>query len=577
MNTEQNINRFDELIREKLNSYEAEPDMDLLMNIHARKNRFLNSRNLIMLMILLAIVTAGVIGGYLYKGTRLKQSEPQSDQHKSGYHNRELPSSGYYAANSYTTGSTAAGQNIPAAAQSVNTSSEGENGQGIGQAASTQFFRTTGNAQGRHNGSNRTVIAPKPGRTLPHAAETSDMNTTTSNVGETVTSEENIRKDDQQEEDSGAADKQGETTTCKASFDYYTSYDEAFHFMAGTNVPAADVVFKWAFGDGTYSSETNPKHTYAKPGQYAATLTAFNPKTNCKAEVYKLIRVTKGVELTSSSIKGTVFADAEYAGKTLVQLIAHNSTRNTFEVVQTTLTNAKGQYEFTEINAGDYLVKSAPYKNYYATYYGNSTDQEYATDIIVFKDDFKVLSGYDIQLASNRQLSATSQINADSGSRVMIILDENNQPLVTVMVSANGTINMPLNLPSGDYNLMDPETGKIAGKVSVDEGGAASSKTSTGSSSGSAGAPGSERSLVLAPNPASDYVRISLTNSTQSQVQITIINSTGSVVQELTLPGGTNVNTLNLSHLTRGTYYVMAKQDGTITLNTLVVAMDSSK
>ena len=44
MNTEQ-FNRFDELIKDKLSSYEEEPDMDLLPGIHARKNRFFRMRN----------------------------------------------------------------------------------------------------------------------------------------------------------------------------------------------------------------------------------------------------------------------------------------------------------------------------------------------------------------------------------------------------------------------------------------------------------------------------------------------------------------------------------------------------
>jgi len=38
--------------------------------------------------------------------------------------------------------------------------------------------------------------------------------------------------------------------------------------------------FHWDFGDGTNSSEQNPAHTYAKVGEYTATLTVTNQKGN---------------------------------------------------------------------------------------------------------------------------------------------------------------------------------------------------------------------------------------------------------------------------------------------------------
>jgi len=38
--------------------------------------------------------------------------------------------------------------------------------------------------------------------------------------------------------------------------------------------------FAWDFGDGSKSSEQNPTHTYAKIGEYTATLTVTNQKNN---------------------------------------------------------------------------------------------------------------------------------------------------------------------------------------------------------------------------------------------------------------------------------------------------------
>jgi PKD repeat protein len=38
--------------------------------------------------------------------------------------------------------------------------------------------------------------------------------------------------------------------------------------------------FHWDFGDGSSSDEQNPSHTYAKVGEYTATLTVTNQKGN---------------------------------------------------------------------------------------------------------------------------------------------------------------------------------------------------------------------------------------------------------------------------------------------------------
>jgi PKD repeat protein len=36
--------------------------------------------------------------------------------------------------------------------------------------------------------------------------------------------------------------------------------------------------WKWSFGDGTYSTQINPAHTYSKAGKYTVYLTAKNAK-----------------------------------------------------------------------------------------------------------------------------------------------------------------------------------------------------------------------------------------------------------------------------------------------------------
>lgn len=46
----------------------------------------------------------------------------------------------------------------------------------------------------------------------------------------------------------------------------------AVQFSADIEGGKAPLKVKWTFGDGTESTETNPKHTYDKPGKYRADL-----------------------------------------------------------------------------------------------------------------------------------------------------------------------------------------------------------------------------------------------------------------------------------------------------------------
>jgi PKD repeat protein len=58
---------------------------------------------------------------------------------------------------------------------------------------------------------------------------------------------------------------------------------------ASTNTPTA---WNWDFGDGTYSTEKNPKHTYTSAGTYSITLTASNAGGSATKTRYNYITLT---------------------------------------------------------------------------------------------------------------------------------------------------------------------------------------------------------------------------------------------------------------------------------------------
>ncbi|MGB9133681.1 MAG: PKD domain-containing protein [Methanosarcina sp.] len=58
---------------------------------------------------------------------------------------------------------------------------------------------------------------------------------------------------------------------------------------ASTNTPTA---WKWSFGDGTYSTVQNPRHTYSKAGTYSITLTASNAAGSAMKTRYSYLKLT---------------------------------------------------------------------------------------------------------------------------------------------------------------------------------------------------------------------------------------------------------------------------------------------
>lgn len=569
MNTEQ-INRFDELMREKLGSYEeTEPDMDLLVHIHARKNRFLRLRNLYTLIVILAIVSAGIVGGYYFLGdNQSKQQSPVNPKEQSIHATSTLHgtkrdlSTKMNNETKAQTGSVVDGKRSPIRTNKNN------------------FVNSKNNSKSIYNNYINRQDLPETKDILNQATlnqvneskqdinkSTQTKNTTSIyKVETTAKADYNNNKDNTKQ----IAD------ACKVEIDYYTSYDNGFNFIARSQNP--NIQITWLFGDGKSSREQSPKHVYQKAGQYAVTLTAIDKKTKCKAETYTLVQVKQGVNLTSSTISGTVFADAEYATKTRVDLLVYNTTNNVYERVQSAFTNNKGFYEFNEIVEGNYLIKANDFKDYTASYYGNTTDREYANSVVIFANDYKELSGYDIQLTNHRLNAVNNRNNSDTGnSRWMLVFDQNNNPVASVLVNAEGKIQSSVNLPDGNYNLMDPSTGKSTGKLNVGADGIriGTPDINTGKASGLAPEPLKE--LVLMPNPATDYVKVSLNPFNSQPIHVKIVNSQGALVQSLTLENGNDVNNINISALPVGTYYVVVNQNGVTTSNRLVKTIDSSK
>ncbi len=79
-----------------------------------------------------------------------------------------------------------------------------------------------------------------------------------------------------------------ETAICKASFS--NMIDE--NTVNFTNTSQGDLTnTMWEFGDGSYSGDENPKHTYAQTGFYNVCLTVYDSTSGCMDEYCKVIQI----------------------------------------------------------------------------------------------------------------------------------------------------------------------------------------------------------------------------------------------------------------------------------------------
>lgn len=583
MNTEQ-LNRFDELMREKLNDFEVEPDMELLTEIHSRKNRFMRMHKLTKLIIGLAILSLGLLAGFYWSkhnGTAPKPTSSAND--------KNTAVSEVYTTTTVTTSSTTSSTQTFSSEKVIEESvvnSIIQTDKQAGTKASSGNNTNAGiNAQSKLNVvKQKQTFSSTPKQVIAQTAVAQTL------VNNTVATKTNpvkaiaVNTTTQQTPNTTNNAKSGreDENTCVAQIDYYTSYDNSFNFIA--QKIDENTKTSWLFGDGTSSNNKSPKHTYQRAGDYAVTLVVTNTKTNCKAESYRLVRVSKGVDLSASKIKGTVFADAEYASKTRVDLLRKNELTKTFEIVQSTFTNNKGSYEFEEILAGNYMIKADGYKSFGGTYFGNTQERDYASSVNVFADDFKELIGYDIQLVNNAVVyNSTTNVN-DTGSKWMLVLDKNNNPIASVLVGRGGSVQGSSNLPNGNYSLVDPSTGKIQGNVSVGDGAFGSFNPSygglgfglgNGDEEGEIAGAGAQPPVVnLSPNPAINFVKVQLANASNSPIEVTIMNTSGAVIRQFKFDNGVNSNTIDINSLSAGTYYVIVRQNGASTSSVLIKTDD---
>jgi len=71
--------------------------------------------------------------------------------------------------------------------------------------------------------------------------------------------------------------------------------------------------YSWSFGDGNFSSDFEPTHTYATPGNYNIVLTAFNNCGQVATEIFFDVLVPPVASFTSTAQTGCVSHTVTYS------------------------------------------------------------------------------------------------------------------------------------------------------------------------------------------------------------------------------------------------------------------------
>jgi hypothetical protein len=176
------------------------------------------------------------------------------------------------------------------------------------------------------------------------------------------------------------------STSCTTQFSYVASTTSPgqVQFTNMSTPISGRIAFSWAFGDGAWSNDVHPLHTYTGSGPFEVKLVMYDTITNCSSSYIDSI----ALPVPGIIIAGNVMTLGSNPGDGVVYLIT-TDTSGSLVVVDTLFISATGGNYAFSITSGTYYVKAAllpsntDYANYLPTYYSNSLSWTTATAIVV--------------------------------------------------------------------------------------------------------------------------------------------------------------------------------------------------
>ncbi len=354
----------------------------------------------------------------------------------------------------------------------------------------------------------------------------------------------------------------------------------------------------WEFGDGFYSSESNPIHQFLQSGIYRVMLTVtIQPDPYSQPIVSSIVKVINVTVKDYFYIGGHVMA--AYFPIDHGEAYLYKIESNALVPIDTAVFNdTLGYYLFYQVIEGEYLVKadlcpnSIHFNHFLSTYYSNKPQWTQADTIFHTANNHE----YDIELIPVTQsFSGQGSISGnifygfdskDGGNLPacnveILLLNENLEPSICTHSIENGEFEFQ-NLDPGHYYIHPEVTGKYTYPLMVSLDDLNSAITGVTLTIGSFAVYGNissvtenEMTYLIGqpyPNPASESACIELQTNDVPVNSISLLSITGQMIREYNPSSsmGSDYIFLDTKCLNPGIYFVRIEIQNQIVLRKLI-------
>lgn len=238
----------------------------------------------------------------------------------------------------------------------------------------------------------------------------------------------------------------------------YSIIDKTVHFQCKSNIKADS--YLWDFGSGETSTLKNPSHTYREYGTYTISLIILVEGKTVRT-ISKVISVKDKIKVSGTIFMGQNLLPDGYA--LLINLNKSSySTNSTTEIFD-------GNFEFEDIDDGNYTILAIPRLNYgefyfpkyISTYLGNTyqwensssfasnqTEYVYKINLISYSEPY-----YGEHSLKGEIIFDKNQSKITQNHTIVILLDSNKEPMDFQIIDSYNTKYSFQNLPAGQYYL----------------------------------------------------------------------------------------------------------------------------
>ena len=344
----------------------------------------------------------------------------------------------------------------------------------------------------------------------------------------------------------------------------------------------------WNFGDGNWSHDQNPVHSYQNPGHYSVCLT-IQKRDLSGGIICSDSSCSQIVNPVYYNLGGLVFAglypinNPASTGDTGVAYL-YRLKGNKVSPLDSIRFTYLGYYAFLHLFEGTYIVKagltegSAHYNSFMPEYSGNQMKWQSATGIVISGSNSFANDIHFIQVSETPGIGSVGGYVSHKekglliGDAEVILYDEFMTPVSYTFTDEEGRFNFA-GIGYGKYFLYPEITGKFAAlqEVNIDEGSPAVEGivlevsdldfTGIGPSDG-----GDYNDAVrLFPNPFTDEIHVQITSEGARRIVLDISTITGKNIYNATFERSENTSILNipLTDIPKGLYFLtLRSEDG---------------